>query len=245
MSNQIDHSLRGHAKVSPSQLNNRSACEGWLPERNKQIHPVTAEGTRCHEALETGDDSLLESEWEERHVATCREYLEILPDAEVQSIEPLIEILGGRTWGYADLVRLDRRVNPESSDLVDYKFGYNPVKDSSENLQVIAYALGLFEKYPTLKEITAHLLMARLGKVSIHTFKRSEYTKLKQIVQEVLDKAENPDPANFNVSYSNCVYCDRKGTCPALEAHTNKVLKRKSRPSASQRTTVKTLHHRT
>jgi hypothetical protein len=174
MSNQTtDHSHRGHAPVSPSQLNNRDACEGWLPERNpKYIHPVTAEGTRCHEALETGDDSQLESEWEERHVATCRDYLKILPDCEVELIEPLIEILAGRTWGYADRVRLNTKENPNRCDLVDWKFGFNGVIDAKHNLQGKAYALGLFETYPSLQEITVHFVLPRRGEVSIHTFRR-------------------------------------------------------------------------
>lgn len=175
MSNQpIDHSNRGHAPISPSQLPSRNNCEGFLPEPNegKVIHPVTLEGTRCHEALETGDDSLLESEWEERHVATCRDYLKILPDSEVQLIEPLIEILGGRTWGYADRVHLNTKENPTKCDLVDWKFGFNGVVDAEHNLQGIAYAVGLFETYPSLDEITVHFVLPRRGEVSIHTFRR-------------------------------------------------------------------------
>lgn len=211
---EIDHSSRGHARVSPSQFNNRKLCEGWLPEPDdpKKIHPVTAEGTRCHEAMETGDDSQLQTEWEEQYVAICREYVAKLPRADWERIEPKLDILGGRSHGYADLLRCVGN----TADLVDWKFGWNQVEDAETNLQGIGYTLGVFELYPSIAQVTVHFVMPRLGKVSVHTFDRSDVDRLRVQVAHILDRAENPDPKNFQASWKACAYCARKPICPVV-----------------------------
>ena len=208
--------MKDHAKHSPSSFDKLKQCEGWqsLPDTG-QIHPATACGNRCHDALETGDDSHLESEREEEMVNLCREYAARFP-GEHKLIEPRIEIMEG-CWGYADLVHLDKKDSPVSGDLFDWKFGWNPVESTSDNYQGIAYALGVFKLYPTLMSLTVHFVMPRLGKVDAYCFTRGrDYERMELQIGNVLDRARNPKEENFAPSWKACQYCARKGLCPAL-----------------------------
>jgi len=168
--------------------------------------------------METGDDSQLESSWEETYVGYCRDYAENeLRPAEVKIIEPMLEIADGRSWGYADLLHLDLEDEPVLAQLVDWKFGWNRIAQASVNMQGIGYALGVFEKYPSLRAVEVHLVMPRLGYVTTHVFTRDgDFDRMWKLVNGILDHALLPFPENFKASAKACAFCARKPTCPVI-----------------------------
>jgi Protein of unknown function (DUF2800) len=238
---------RPHAERSASQLKYLAVCAGYKPGKKGRTHWVTEQGIRGHTAMQNEDDGDLQSDYEEKLVQLCRDYEATLPPAIVVVRESRIETIENR-WGYPDTLRfwtgsadvqaeiqnspLDEmflRSYCENCDYVDYKFVKKAeVEDAEVNLQGKDYAIGIFEKYPSLKRLKVHFPMPRFGSVTTHEFTREDLPRLKLEVFSILTRARKTDNARcssklFTPEYNVCRYCGRKATCPAIGKIAHKV----------------------
>jgi hypothetical protein len=124
------------------------------------------------------------------------------------------------TAGYVDKVLIN--YNCTYAEMFDWKFGIWPVEAAKDNLQGIAYVLGLFRLYPTLKHIRFYFKQPLLGVVSEHEFSREDIPALYLRVQTVVARARLATETSAwhmaNPAVPACNFCDRLGTCPKVAA---------------------------
>lgn len=227
-----EHAEREHAKRSSSQLGNLALCEGYTPKPTKKVHWVTAQGNRGHAALDSGDDEVLESDFEQRMKDLCESYSNQLPPAFEQLEEIKVHTIDGR-WGYTDRLRLRTKDSFEDpsgnrharvADLLDWKFvKAKVVADAEVNLQGKDYVVGIFEddRFPLLETIHVHFVMPRFQSVTVGTFHRSDVPRLKLEIFSILRRARRTDNPFYKGEtltphYDACKYCGRSGNCVAL-----------------------------
>lgn len=211
----IDHSTREHSRISPSKLKALELCPGFLDDPSREVHPITEQGTRCHTALDSGDDSNLTDE-ERGWVRMCRDYGHGLDYGNWDSAwnEVRLDILDG-IWGYADKIILLRSCT--AAHLVDYKFGANSQEDVATNPAAQAYVLGMFQKWPDLDTIHVHYLYPRREEISKHTYTRKDVPMIRLRIQTIVDRVKALEhTGDRNPLPDNCQWCARKATCTAL-----------------------------
>lgn len=125
------------------------------------------------------------------------------------------------TAGYVDraLIAHDRKF----AILLDWKFGAWAVEDAKNNLQGIAYVLGLFLAYPTLQDIKFVFKLPHLDLMTDHTFSRSDIPELYLRVQTVVARAreaysrvDKDDYSMANPMVPACNFCGLLGRCPKV-----------------------------
>ena len=210
---EVDHSIRKHAACSPSTLKSREICPGWVNQESKVVHEITESGTRCHEALETGDYSGLDEE-ELRLTEMCAGFRDgyLLLGGPYESIkDPKLETHEPDTWGYADEICL----GDKSAHIFDWKFGFGEIEDPEVNPQAWAYARGAFLKWNWIEKITFHFVVPRQEFILQHTFTRADIPRLKLRISTINERVKAKDK-DYNPVESNCLYCGFKAQCPAL-----------------------------
>lgn len=231
-------SERLHHPLSPSRLSLLEPSPCFEPESSE--NEASLAGTRCHRAVETGDLTGLNDEQMEA-VEQCIAYRDGIAESYAGKSETLEEIyvsvddlsifegFVGTTGGYVDaaFVNSDRT----RADILDWKFARWPVIAAEDNLQGIAYALGLVHKYPTLEQVTVHFVLPYLRYVDTHTFTREQLQASLARVLATVHRAKKwqedykaGKPVQFYPTAGTCIWCARKGECSALHAHFLKVL---------------------
>ena len=76
------------------------------------------------------------------------------------------------TAGYADKIIFNH--DETRAHVADYKFGMWPVTHARENLQGLAYALGVFKKWKKVQEVTIHFLQPLLDSRTTATIRRAD-----------------------------------------------------------------------
>src|SRR5690348_15480883 len=172
---------RPHHPYSPSSLQSLEACPYFRNRQQKTKHARTVAGEKGHKSVETGVDDQSLSDEDLQAVAeaadfaagrkaqlemeaqlAAKEALEkfgrkILTDIEEHKelylpVDDLVfDDAEATTAGYVDLLLIswDRKY----AELIDYKFGYWSVEDAKNNLQALAYILGVFKKFPSVERI--------------------------------------------------------------------------------------------
>ena len=101
-------------------------------------------------------------------------------------------------------------------DLVDFKFGRNPVDDADINVQGQAYLLGVMDKFPKLKTGTVHFLLPRRDEVLRHTYKRGDDLDwIRMRLRMIVDLA-TAEAVALNPNTEGCRFCKNRISCPAL-----------------------------
>lgn len=218
-----DAETRDHAEVGSSSIKYVAGCPGWTRDkRPRDPHPVTASGTRCHVALETGDYSGLQDDIEVSLVKLAEEYLRTIgyDSWHRRIIEERVYVIDEKQFGYFDLLGL---VDPREllGHLVDYKFGWNAVEDAENNWQAWFLVVGIWDRWTTIQDIWVHFPMPRVGKVTRHKFNRArDYARLKTNLLAVIERKRayiaTQDPSMLRPSFEHCQYCGSKATCPAM-----------------------------
>lgn len=244
---------RKHHLFSPSSLQNREACPCYENRNESNAKAIT--GTLQHTVTETGMDDQRLSDDEALAAAECLDFFErqknLLQEdrdrAFVAAGKPDIfpEIVsvseaylpvddcefddGGpvktqsTTAGYVDrgLISWDRT----HGVLADWKFGAWAVEKADNNLQGIAYSLGLFKRFPTLQTIKFFFKQPHLNLLSEATFTREQVPALYLRVQTVVARAREArkQMANGDFSMANpmvpvCNFCANLGKCPKVAA---------------------------
>lgn len=128
------------------------------------------------------------------------------------------ETVQSTTAGYVDyvIISYDRLY----AEMIDFKFGFWPVEKASNNLQGIAYALGLFRAYPTLQRIKFWFKQPHLDEISDAEFTRDNIAELYLRVQVVVARARQArhkgDFSTASPSVPICNFCSLIGVCPRV-----------------------------
>jgi len=132
------------------------------------------------------------------------------------------------TAGYVDrcLIAHDRKY----AILLDWKFGAWAVEHAKDNLQGIAYVLGLFRAYPTLEQVKFVFKLPHLDSMTEHTFSRSDipdlYLRVQVVVarsREAYAKVDKDDFSMATPMVPACNFCALIGKCPKVQAFACKV----------------------
>lgn len=212
---------RGHASFSPSKLDPLSICPGYISGTSSEAATAAAEqGTRCHAACETGNLDGLSDE-EKMLVEMAMGYeAEVAEGAVEVKREICVEFFD--QWGYLDTLI----VKPNGiADIVDFKFGIMPVREAEKNIQMKAYTYGVLVMFPSIKEITVHLVQPKLDTISFHTWSRErDMANLEREIKLVVDRAKavNADPFSpeseklLTPLCEACDFCGRRAQCRPL-----------------------------
>lgn len=235
------HAARSHHPTSPSSLQTREASPCWL---NRSESSEAAErGTKQHESADSrkDDNELTDAEYlavESTHIVVDQACQRLGPDAivirEAYWHVDDREIIGddGHKWigtsgGFADVVVISR--DWTRAQVSDWKFGAWSVEPAENNLQGIAYALGVFHEADLrghkMQEVTVEFYSPHLSEFTRHTFTRADRPKMLLRVVAAAERAKDTlarikkDPtnlANYTTSTSACTFCGRVGFCPAI-----------------------------
>ena len=212
-----------HHAFSPSTLQAREACPKFSPAQGDSLASLA--GTRQHEAAETGEDCETLADHEALCVAECLAYCDTLaknyPGGTVLKETYLPIDREETTAGYADYVLVSS--DGKNAEVVDFKFGKQPVEDAETNLQGIAYLLGVQHRYPTLERGTVHFLCPHQDCIDRHTFiltpenRDALYLRVKVVVSRAKLAAQNPDDFSMaRPAVSACMFCNLVGRCPKV-----------------------------
>lgn len=232
---------RLHHPYSPSKLQYLEASPHWTGEESKNTEASLA-GTAQHDAAEDHvniDDPALNDRQAEA-VAMCKAYRDGIiakyPGGTIQKEvylpiddEVIVDEAGnpfcGTTGGYLDFAILsaDRR----TAEIIDWKFGLWSVEPAENNLQGIAYLLGLVKQNPEIEQVTVHFCMPHRDEITLHTFKREQFPALllrvKTVVARAIEARRSKDTSTCTATVSSCLFCGNKGKCAALAKFALKV----------------------
>lgn len=141
-------------------------------------------------------------------------------------------VFDGTTAGYLDYAIVS--ADETEAEIIDYKYGKNAVTDAEDNLQGIAYMLGLKKIYPNLIKCKVTFLMPALDELSEHTFDLRNtdelYLRIRTVVGRAVEATKDPnDFSTANPNIGTCVFCALVGKCPKVEELVIK-LSKKYRP---------------
>lgn len=205
-----------HAKYSPSKFKYFAACPGYQSEDGSNAR--ADEGTMLHKVMETGEgyDGLTEEQ--KKLIDACRKYdAKFSLGAEKVFLEKKLNI-AGVTYGTTDKVVLKEKAT--FAEMLDWKFGFNPVDPAETNWQAHCYVCGLFEEIPTLTRVRVHFVLPRLNTADRAIFSRRQLPAMQQKIRRVVAAADRfrqtNDQSMLCTSEEACQYCSRD--CPKIRA---------------------------
>lgn len=235
---------RAHHPYSPSSLEMLEACPCYRNRNEVNQHERTIAGTKAHAVAESGKDDATLGDDDAEAVADCLDLIDRRKRAMIDlarengqgSCE--IRIFKENYWpvdqrnfldtdtttgGYADEVL----VCGEAAEIFDWKFGKWAVTDASVNLQGIAYALGVFHRFPDVRVATVWFNQPHLNLTTSATFKRDQVPELYLRVQTVVARARDArlrgDFSTATPKVPACNFCANLGICPKVAAFACKV----------------------
>lgn len=217
------HAERLHAPRSPSSLEAREACPGWENHDTSSVY--ASDGEACHEAIEAkikNDDTKHNALSKDLYhfVQECFDYVAPrIAGADIVVTEQTLfhanSILQEQSFGTPDLYT----ICGVHGTIIDFKFGRRPVPAAEHNLQGWAYAVALFDTFPSLEDITVHFVVPRVHRCTSHyTFVRAlHYAGMHTRLLNCVTRSMLPDSEKeYVVGWDSCAYCGRKATCEAL-----------------------------
>lgn len=230
----ISPPARSHHPFSPSQLNSLEACPCYEGVQND--NQAAFLGTLQHEAIERLTDDPRLSDERAFAVADCVTYAEsraaaypnsrvlrelympVDEEAYVVEIDGKNQLVNTTTGGFADVVIISQ--DEAEAEILDWKMGRNMVTGAATNLQGIAYLLGVYRMFPTIKKATVRFILPHLDQKSEHTFTSDEFTDLLLRVKVVVARAraarEAKDFSTARPNVGSCLFCANIGKCPAV-----------------------------
>lgn len=216
-------------RFSPSKLEALEICpcfeykasdDGPAPSPDEET--VAQRGTRLHKAVETEDLTLCNDAYEVSLVTACLEYKKsIVPQDEARPHTVLKEFevkIPERTRGILDWAVLwGEPGNPTSASIRDFKFikGHS-VSAPEDNLQLAAYAGGLFHKFPTIESVDVSLVAPeiRYAPDPAVLSRKEHLPKIEARIDRVILEAN--DPFKKPRLCDLCGLCENAGRCPAM-----------------------------
>lgn len=205
-----------HAKYSPSKFKYFAICPGYQSEEGSNAR--ADEGTMLHKVMETGEGYDPLDEAQKKLIDMCRKYdRKFSAGAEKIFLEKRLKI-AGVTFGTTDKVVLKEKAT--FAEMLDWKFGYNPVDPAETNWQAMCYVCGLFEEFPTLLRVRVHFVLPRLNTADSAIFSRKQLPAMQRKIRSVVAAAdrfrETQDASMLCTSEEACQYCSR--VCPKLQS---------------------------
>ena len=223
-----NHADRKHSKVSPSKLKTLEVSPKFAPKEDQEIHPITAVGTKIHEALDSlKPDNLTEEERE--YYNRCKERTLQWHDLgyKFSFNELKLEMPPFTIWGFADKVMVNDLNKPTHAVLVDYKFSTQLQEPTETNPAAQAYVYGIFKKWPTVTQITVDYIYPRLAVTDSCGYTRRDIGRIQARIAATIKRVEDPnEPCQINEDA--CVYCKHVATCPVVAASAMPIAKRYS-----------------
>jgi len=240
---------RKHHPYSPSTLQNLEWCPCYRSRQSDTPHERTTAGTRAHGVVETGQDDQRISDADAVAAAECLDFVaqrqQLMEDEARREVEKSDQVTSiqvfretylpidnvsfpdavATTAGYVDhvLVNWDRT----RAEMFDWKFGFWPVESAENNLQGIAYALGLFRRILSLREVTFYFKQPHLGTVSQATFTRAQvpelYLRIQTVVARAREARQKNDFSTAKPAVPICNFCAELGRCGKVCAFACKV----------------------
>lgn len=220
---------RKHHPYSPSKLQFLEACPGFSGIEGAK-NEASILGTKIHDAIESGvTEGLGFTDDQLDKIAACREYY-LAKLAQWPGATLYVEVYAPidaeeTTAGYFDVAI----VNAERTKavIIDWKTGQNAVEPVENNLQGMAYLLGLLFEVPTLEEVTVEFVMPFQGNggiVDSHTFYRAEFEAMYLRIKVVVARAKAARAAReagetypgLNPNTSTCLFCANIAGCTAV-----------------------------
>jgi hypothetical protein len=192
-------------------------------------------GTRCHEAVESGNADTLDdeqamavakvisyrdsvtAEFESRFKGTCRRLSEF--EVAIDDIPQGVNYPDGRpvigtTGGFFDygIVSPDR----DAAVLMDWKFVQWEVEPVETNLQFLVYACGLKNAYPEIKTVEVHCVCPYLNFIDVHTFTEEDLARALVRIHAVVARKKEAHPEQARPSFPSCTFCANLGKCQAV-----------------------------
>lgn len=200
---------RPHSKHSPSSLENKGKCPGWFndPDPNRDSSAADR-GTLGHLMVEKENftlapDDLVLTESAQKCLAFMKRFLK--PGTEHHRE---LRLAIQDQFGHLDHLLIHK---DGSADLVDLKFAQNIYK--ADSAQFWAYMIGVWDKFPGVEEIRVWVLHPFLDHIDTETFSREkDYERLSATIRLIIERAENPNPDNFQLG-KHCAWCGRIKTC--------------------------------
>ena len=247
MKSNLPANNRGHHPDSPSGLQSTAAC-AHFENLQRETAAATAE-TLQHHAAETRDLSKLDDQEQVDAVKRCidiedslitkltasgfevevarEQYLAVCSSEKSTASDGVV--WDGITGGYPDTLLLARRPEGSLAAVLDWKFGQVLVTPTASNLQGIAYALAVLQKYDDVQEVLIQFYHPHVEKdlhkaEYTHTFTRDDMGAMEITVRQVIaqkHEAKRGGWANSLISPTPstdlCVWCAKIATCPAVQ----------------------------
>jgi hypothetical protein len=256
-----DQPAPAHHRFGPSSLKYYELCPAWQ-NRLSEDTSAADEGTLLHERMEREDPcadhpgDLPLTDWQLGSLREAHRHVKPLLDTNPSTVlkehrvfvglhddQPNYQNPNFLLFGTVDLVCLYPN---NTAAVADYKFGVVPVDPAEVNLQGWAYAVGVFEMFPELDEVSVRFVSPRLSEpVSEHTFTRkADYERMRLRIEAVVAAASAPEPTP-SPAIAACEYCGAKSDCPALAAIASSYAARHKQPLASAGTVSKRIEDMT
>jgi len=219
---------RVHHPYSPSSLQMREGCPKF-EQREGEVHEMAKVGTRQHDAVDSKIDDPKLPDYRAAAVINCIEFAEerfkmypggtMLKEQYLPVDDQKIGSFQGTTAGYADVVLVS--ADQIEAEVIDWKFGNNAVEEAKNNLQGIAYALGVIKAFPKVKKVIVRFIMPHLDYTTEHTFIAADFDTMLVRVRTVVMRAieARKDPEDFSMATPNtssCLFCGLIGKCPKV-----------------------------
>lgn len=223
---------RVHHCYSPSKLASLEACPKFSGLRTTNLAALT--GTLQHTVAETGVDNPELDDEKISAVATCLQFVDeraaLYPggqvlkeiyvpiDEEVVTSPDGVKFVG-TTAGFLDIAILSADV--KTAELLDMKYGKVKVESAATNPQMMAYALGLVKKFPSIEKVFVWLLQPHRDEIDGCEYYRDQFDGMRLRIRTIVNRAieANKTPDDFSratPTASGCLFCANVGRCPAV-----------------------------
>lgn len=216
-----------HHPFSPSRLEQIRLCPGsWqmqqgLPEQESEY---AKEGQLLHDAVASGNFENLTGDQK----SLCEECQNV--------VRALVAVHGKREINYEEYVQIKDYITGEpltegtadviiehpddTISVIDWKFGWNPVNDVANNIQLAAYAVGAMQKF-NKTSCRCYVFQPRIKNKSSHTFTGSG--AIVANIELLIKRASDESNMRLNPSESACRYCLARLNCPAFRVKFQKL----------------------
>lgn len=170
------------------------------------------EGTMLHDVMVTRNLDGLDSQ-QKSAINDCIHFLNTFGankcEQEIKlKIHDNDELL---TEGTADVV-FPVCANSGGLEIIDWKFGWIPVNNANENIQLASYAVGAMQKYKR-EECTVHVYQPRIKHKTQYTFKNAD--AIISNIRKIIATAKQ-DRMILSAGEKQCRYCLARLECPAF-----------------------------
>lgn len=191
-------------------------CIEFFEEKKKLWEAARLQAACALSEQLAGDDCHPDAHWgdADAQVPAVMELSELYLPIDDEQVEGFV----GTTGGYLDKALIDH--TGQHAILMDWKFGAWQVEKADNNLQGIAYALGIFKAYPKVECVEFYFKQPHINSISHAVFARDDIPKLYLRVLTVVERAKSAREAgDFSMALPTtpvCLFCKHLARCPAV-----------------------------